>query len=286
MQRCRLVDRFTAAEVRGAFAALRTHAPALYASRSTHAVLGPVVHHRDGADQRDHVELPLQHMYDATAAYRAIPAEVRGVCEGLHAAAVAYVQESLQHHQQLQRLCASAEAQRELLAGLGKKSVLRVLRYPAGSGCRPHVDPGLCTALLCGSAGGLEVNLEDELPASFTAGRRPGDFTEAVAGTASALDTLPHWTPVTPTHAGEAVVMAGNLLGVVTHGALPGVLHRVRRDWGASQRTAASDAVDGAEGGRADSAERYNIIVELRPAKARRWYAAAAAAAAPSPRWT
>ncbi|KAK7196441.1 2OG-Fe(II) oxygenase superfamily [Novymonas esmeraldas] len=271
MQLWRAAPLFTAAEAHRAFTALREHAAALYAVHGTDHPLWSHVHRRGGSggDPRDHIELPLHHQYTSTAAYMNLPAEARLICAGLHDAAVAYAEEALQHP------CVLPAARQELLRDLGRRSVLRVLRYPAGSGCRPHVDPGVCTALLVGSAGGLEVNTTDALPPLSAA--RLGDYTgtvdgasshAAVAAGPSVLDALPHWEPVVTAHAGEAAVMAGKTLEVVSGGALRGVLHRVRRDW--------ATGVNGADAAAAEM--RFNVLVELRPTNPKRWYAAAAAA--------
>lgn len=327
MKPWQLISLFHPREVNAAFAALRTHGASLYAVDGA-SPLATFTHHRRGerGDCRDHLELPLQHLFDESSVYLSLPSEVRHVCAGLHDAARAYTAACTRQS------CVLPAARDGVMVNLGKKSVLRVLRYPSGSGCRPHVDPGLCTALLGGSAGGLEVNTTDVLPVSHT--NQPGDYTNykchsaekitqdsatsslcaasslahAAAESENALDLLPHWERVIPAHAGEAVVMASNMMGVITNGAMPGVLHRVRRDWGvttfnttsslsphsdehavnencsvlnennkssgpllstvAPAKSPAGNALD------TETEYRYNIIVELRPARAKRWYAA------------
>ncbi|KPI88495.1 hypothetical protein ABL78_2391 [Leptomonas seymouri] len=326
MKPWKLVHLFHPKEISAAFEALQSNAAALY-TESSSSPLSFFVHRRRGgcSYRRDHIEMPLHLFYENSDVYRQLPAEVRRICAGLHEAAREYAEAVVQEP------CVLPVSRAEVLRNLGKKSVLRVLRYPAGSGCRPHVDPGLCTALLTGSSGGLEVNTVDELPASFA--HRPGDYTNLVKAEPAAsmlpqtalseeeaespLDFLPHWEPVVTAHSGEAVVMAGNMTGVLSCGALPGVLHRVRRDWqegaaalphsspsrhctnahdgftrSATTRpqlqhacppdsasvgttavaTAAADQRDNVDN--AASADRFNIIVELRPAQAKRWYAA------------
>lgn len=327
MKPWRTVSLFSPREVSAAFAALQAHATDLYPDVSSQTLLSHFAHHRGGERgyRRDHLELPLQHLCDNTAVYLQLPAEVRHICTGLHAAASAYVEEAVREpSSSLWVLPLTSSARAELKHNLGKKSVLRVLRYPVGSGCRPHVDPGFCTALLTGSAGGLEVNTHDEIPVSFT--NRPGDYTtrantEVSATAASSpaateadaenvLDLLPHWEPVITAHAGEAVVMAGNMMGVVSGGVIPGVLHRVRRDWGEAETTlrrplslsadsrpplsalSANRSIvessaappppearvqrekSGEDSHSASVRYRFNIIVELRPAQPKRWYAA------------
>jgi hypothetical protein len=315
MKAWRVKSIFTPSEVSAAFAALQTHAAALYSAEAS----GPLTrftHRRrgEGGYRRDHIELPLQHLHDKTEAFHQLPGEVRHICVGLHEAAREYLEAGVREPSAL------PAARAEIQDHLGKKSVLRVLRYPAGSGCRPHVDPGLCTALLTGSVGGLEVNTTDEIPVSFM--NRPGDYRSRFdvesdggegqrchkpAESDNVLDLLPHWEAVVTTHPGEAVVMASSMMGVISGGTLPGVLHRVRRDWSddatgkplpffapsphrssaqvvgtpgystdnrvSAPTSASTDQHDGANNA---GLYRFNIVVELRPAQARRWYAAAA----------
>ncbi|KPA75052.1 putative mitochondrial hypothetical protein [Leptomonas pyrrhocoris] len=318
MNAWKLVRLFHPSEVSAAFAALQTDTAVRYFEDAS-GPLARYLHRRHGdhGDWRDHIEVPLHHFLADSDVYRQLPPEVRHICAGLHEAARAFVEVAVREPSVL-------PAPRDgVLHNLGRKSVLRVLRYPAGSGCRPHIDPGLCTALLTGSAGGLDVNTLDELPVSFT--NRPGDYTshanvELAAPTAqpsalanaeeeetNVLNLLPNWEPVVTTDAGEAVVMAGNMMDVISRHTVPGVLHRVRRDWGGesvvtrsaaladsaslcrrgvTQRqpqsalsaasanvgtTTAADLHDKA--GHAPSVYRFNIIVELRPAQAKRWYA-------------
>lgn len=287
MKLWRTANLFTPAEVQRAFAALHRNVATLYSVSGTSSPLRPFVRRRGGVHghRRDHIELPLHHMYEANTVYQQLPIEVRWICTGLHEATLSYAQEALREPG------VSSAARDEILSNLGRNSVLRVLRYPAGSGCRPHVDPGLCTALLVGSAGGLEVSTTDAVLTPFA--NRPGYHTATVAspptsvrGEASNMPgTLPHWEPVLTAHTGEAVVMAGNMLGAVSGGALPGVLHRVRRDWVAgtprrdglrspspSAACVGSDA--DAETDAGSEVFRFNVIVELRPAHPKRWYAA------------
>nr|CAJ2469451.1 unnamed protein product [Leishmania braziliensis] len=288
MKPWRIENRFTPVEVQRAFAALHQNVAILHGLSGTSShPLHPFVHRRGGAGghQRDHIELPLHHMYEANAVYQQLPVDVRLVCAGLHEAALAYAQEALREPS------VSCAARDEILNNLDRKSVLRVLRYPAGSGCRPHVDPGLCTALLVGSAGGLEVSTTDAVPAPFAS--RPGDYTSHVASSPTLMhaehsnvpDTLPHWEPVLTAHSGEVIVMAGNMLRVVSGGALLGVLHRVRQDWvpdtprtggqcSPSLSTACIASRATAETNPVSATFRFNIVVELRPAEAKRWYAA------------
>lgn len=278
MKPWKLFALFTPSEVTAAFAALHHRGDTLFPSAPSDA-LARFAHRRHSEDgyRRDHLEMPLQHLYDRTSVYGALPAEVRRICEKLHDAALQHVEEARREPS------FSPLARAEVTHDLGKKSVLRVLRYPVGSGCRPHVDPGLCTALLVGSAGGLEVNTRDTIPVSCT--RRPGDYTvpqqraasEGAAGMQreNALDLLPHWEPVVAAHAGDAVVMTGNMMGVLSAGALPGVLHRVRKDWGESSGERRASSLPCC----ADATVcRFNIIVELRPAQAKRWYTISRAA--------
>ncbi|KAG5482768.1 hypothetical protein CUR178_06809 [Leishmania enriettii] len=279
---------FTPAEVQRAFAALLQSAETLYGVSRTSTLLSPFVHRRGSAGgyRRDHIELPLHHMYKSDAVYQQLPAELRLLCTGLHQAALDYAQEALREP------CVSPVARNGILDNLGRKSVLRVLRYPVGSGCRPHVDPGLCTALLVGSAGGLEVSTTG--PASIPFVNRPGDYAEHMASSTARMRcvessisrTLPHWESLLTAHAGEAVVMAGNMFEAVSGGALPGVRHRVRQDWASNiprrdgQRSSFDDDASFASGMDAGASDgsagfRLNVIVELRPAEAKRWYAAA-----------
>ncbi|CAJ1987562.1 2OG-Fe(II) oxygenase superfamily [Leishmania donovani] len=287
MKRWRTANLFTPAEVQHAFAALHRNAETLYGVSGTSSPLRPFVRRRGGArgHRRDHIELPLHHMYEASTVYEQLPVEVRLICGGLHEAALSYAQEALRERG------VSSAARDEILSNLGRKSVLRVLRYPAGSGCRPHVDPGLCTALLVGSAGGLEVSTTDAVLTPFAS--RPGCNTAHVTSSPTSMrgeasnmpGTLPHWEPVLTAHTGAAVVMAGNMLGAVSGGALPGVLHRVRRDWVAEiprtdgQRSPSLHAACVVGGADAETHAgsgvfRFNVIVELRPAYAKRWYTA------------
>ncbi|KAG5509158.1 hypothetical protein JKF63_06167 [Porcisia hertigi] len=289
MKRWRAVNLFTPAEVQRAFAALRQHAETLFGVSDAKTPLYSFIHRRGGAGgyRRDHIELPLHLMYEGNVVYQQLPAEVRLVCAGLHEAALGYAREALHEGPGV-----SAAARREILNNLGRKSVVRVLRYPAGSGCRPHVDPGLCTALLLGSAGGLEVSTANTLATLRANQLRSCKHhldslpTFLQNEEANMPATLPHWESVVTTHIGEAVVMAGSMLGVVSGGALPGVLHRVRQDWAVTTphrdglfdppaRTASIASEAGASNNKGSVAFRFNVIVELRPEDAKRWYAAA-----------
>ncbi|RNF08997.1 uncharacterized protein Tco025E_07055 [Trypanosoma conorhini] len=142
---------------------------------------------------------------------------------------------------------------REFLSDVGRRSVFRIWRYSPGAGCRPHYDPGLCTALLRASAPGLEVNLQGKLPSRPG---RPGDYRYDEMGVESLIDALPGWQAPTPLAAGDdTLVLCSNMAGVLSNGALSPVLHRVRSDW--------------AQGG---EKVRYSLVVELRPSQPRRWY--------------
>ncbi|GET87324.1 hypothetical protein, conserved [Leishmania tarentolae] len=288
MKLWRTANVFTAAEVQRAFAALHQNAEALYSVSGTSSLLRPFVRRRGrtSGHRRDHMELPLHHMYESNTVYQQLPVEVRLICAGLHEVALSYAQEALQEPGIF------PDARDEILNNLGRNSVLRVLRYPAGCGCRPHVDPGLCTALLAGSAGGLEVSTTDAALTSFA--NRPGHYAAHVDPSPTSMhdeashmpDTLPHWEPFLTAHSGEAVVMAGNMLGAVSGGTLPGVLHRVRRDWAAATppmceqgspplRAACINNEADTEMDTGNGVFRFNVVVELRPADAKRWYAAA-----------
>ncbi|KAG5482937.1 hypothetical protein LSCM1_06976 [Leishmania martiniquensis] len=287
MEPWRTANLFTPAEVQCAFATLHRSAEALYGHSETSTLLRPFVHRRGGAGgyRRDHIEIPLHYMYENNAVYQQFPVELQVPCSGLHQAALDYAQKALQEP------CVSSIARDGILHNLGRKSVLRVLRYPAGSGCRPHVDPGLCTALLVGSAGGLEVSTTGLVLAPFV--NRPGGHTGPVTSlpTLTHLEesntpgTLPHWEPVLTAHAGKAIVMAGNILEAVSGGAMPGVWHRVHHSWHSygsradGQCSSCTHAASTASGTEADTSNgsvpfRFNVIVELRPAEAKRWYAA------------
>ncbi|KEG11012.1 hypothetical protein DQ04_03061070 [Trypanosoma grayi] len=161
---------------------------------------------------------------------------------------MAYAQKAMRHPS------IAEVARSEFLSDIGRRSVFRIWRYNAGTGCRPHYDPGLCTALLQASAPGLEVNLEAELP---SLPGRPGNYRYDETGDESVVDALPGWKDPGPCAEGEdTLLLSSNLMRVLSNGALPAVLHRVRSDWAA----------------RSCETVRYSFVVELRPAQPRRWY--------------
>ncbi|ESL10001.1 hypothetical protein TRSC58_02271 [Trypanosoma rangeli SC58] len=144
-------------------------------------------------------------------------------------------------------------ARREFLDDIEQRSVFRIWRYSPGTGCRPHYDPGLCTALLQSSAPGLEVNLQRELPSRPG---RHGDYRYDEPELEDLIDALPGWQAPTPPATGDdTLLLRSNMAGVLSNSALPPVLHRVRSDW--AQR---------------GEKVRYSLVVEMRPSHPRRWY--------------
>lgn len=145
-------------------------------------------------------------------------------------------------------------ARREFLDDIRRNSVFRIWRYSAGVGCRPHYDPGLCTALLRASAPGLQLNLREELP---PLPGRPGSYRNDAAGGDKTLGgLLSAWEEPQPTARGDdTLLLRGRMAHVISGGALPAVLHCVRSDWA-----------------KADGEVRYSFVVELRPSDPHRWY--------------
>ncbi|KAF8280990.1 hypothetical protein TcYC6_0028650 [Trypanosoma cruzi] len=144
-------------------------------------------------------------------------------------------------------------ARNEFLNDIGRRSVFRIWRYSPGTGCRPHYDPGLCTALLQASAPGLELNLQEELPSKP---ERPGDYRYDETEVEERINALPGWeAPSPPSEEDDTLVFRSNMARVLSNYALPPVLHRVRSDW--AQR---------------GERVRYSLVVELRPSQPRRWY--------------
>lgn len=223
---------------------------------------------------RDHIEIPLVHLRSDTAVLSSLPLPVQRVVTTLQTAAEQYVEVVLQHPS------VERTARLEILQDLEKRSVLRVLRYRLRCGCRPHVDPGLCTALLCGSAGGLEIRAEGRSAASQQTSDTGGSLQVAEElprtpegiqkATMTPLDLLPGWETVTPRHPGEVLLLNGNMLAMLSRGVLPAALHRVRPDWNILRQPAESPPVGVTPTPAADA--RFNIVVELRPAQPKRWY--------------
>lgn len=149
-----------------------------------------------------------------------------------------------------------------------KKSVFRMWAYYEGGECRPHYDPGICTALLSGSSEGLAVNFVDTLSATNTL----GDYTAMQNGTeANAhLNGSTNWVRAKDLLASAevkrlctddetecALVMADTTTQVITGGEVKHVLHCVMDD----------DDLDKLRG---KQGPRINIILELRPKG--KWY--------------
>lgn len=158
-----------------------------------------------------------------------------------------------------------------VLDNLEKRSVVRAWLYSgASAGCRSHCDPGLCTAMLSGTAPGLQgfapARRDDEVPLNDP--RESADTTEAtpamIAGT---------WEPVAcsaqrrdsstedPSAASAEPILLFNdtTLQVLTGGAARHWLHRVV-------------PLGAAPAGEESAPSRVNIVLELRPAQGPRWY--------------
>ncbi|KAH8611281.1 hypothetical protein ERJ75_001013600 [Trypanosoma vivax] len=173
-----------------------------------------------------------------------VPAPVICVCRRLEAAAMEFARNAL-----LQPSI-PAVARHEVLRDVDLCSVFRAWRYDAGVGCRPHYDPGLCTALLMASAAGFEINhVNTDL---LIDSRRYNDQHTHQ----EFLDALPGWTAPQPhTEADDTVVISGRMLHLLSKGTIPAVLHRVKQDWATNPE-----------------AVRYSFVVELRPANPAIWY--------------
>lgn len=146
-----------------------------------------------------------------------------------------------------------------------KKSVFRMWGYFDESDCRPHYDPGICTVLLGGSEGGLEVNVVDELPlighlGNYAMGGASGELDEETRNALLRVSESKHWCTAASLlreQEGDVLVMADTVCQVVTAGLVRHVLHRVR---------VTEEERQGRRAGRC----RVNIVLELRPAKG--WY--------------
>ncbi|CAD2219276.1 hypothetical protein AGDE_07703 [Angomonas deanei] len=217
----------------------------------------------DGKRCRRHLEIPIAFLHDQKRRHTlTLPPEVVTVYEGLYSAAVKHVRSALLPPPDVGPAPLTRELLEEtLLSSITVRSVLRLIRYDEGVGSRPHVDPGLCTALLLGSTGGLELNTTDDV-SELLKGNAPGDYrlpsSDSKGASARAFDDLPHWQTVPDSPAWredtDTVIMNSNFLSVLTLGEQSGVLHRVVDHWGK-------------EGG-----VRTNVIVELRPHKPKFWY--------------
>ncbi|KAH9600765.1 Oxoglutarate/iron-dependent dioxygenase [Trypanosoma melophagium] len=177
-----------------------------------------------------------------------IPPPILHICHGLETAAMQFAQQALLHPH------ISRMARAEFLNNIRRRSVFRIWRYHRGVGCRPHYDPGLCTALLLPSpTSGLEVNLQQSLP---SVPGRPGNYRYDEAEQKNKVDSLPGWTaPTSPKEEDDTLVLSGDMMRVLSNNALPAVLHRVRDDWATGSETV-----------------RYSFVLELRPAEPQRWY--------------
>lgn len=225
---------------------------------------------------KTHLEIPLRALAVSAGVRAAIPPPVMRVYAGLLETAMSHTRAALEHPS------VPAQAREGILDDIERRSVLRLLRYDPGVGCRPHVDPGLATCLLLGSQAGLEVNTVDPPGSNRSSGGvdtlsvegKPGNYRyEAEDGTGDCegcnrLDKLPGWCAVAGGKEsdadGDVLVMNGNMLQVISRRHLTGVLHRVRYDW--------AGGTDGPSAA-PELSPRCNIILELRPAKSKRWYA-------------
>ncbi|CBH14209.1 hypothetical protein, conserved [Trypanosoma brucei gambiense DAL972] len=183
---------------------------------------------------RSKMELSVPLLRMRTGAKHEIPSALLLVAQGLEAAAMDFA------YGIAQQPSMQSWAGEDLLKDIGRRSVFRIWRYDAGVGCRPHYDPGICTALLKASAGGLEF----------------GKYPCRSHGNDENTLLQPDWfPPQLPVDTADTMVLAGNMTGLLSRGAIPAVLHRVRSDW--------ADHAD---------SKRYSLVVELRPAEPNRWY--------------
>nr|CCC92784.1 conserved hypothetical protein [Trypanosoma congolense IL3000] len=222
---------FTEGEVAAAYAALRE--PQFFDNPPSFL---RVSRRRDGhASGTCKVELSASLQQIWTVSQHQMPPPVTHVCRGLEVAVMDFA------HSMLRQAFVHRCARDELLNDIGRRSVMRMWRYDAGVGCRPHCDPGVCTALLQATAQGLELSASPKAKHGWRS-------TEILSGA--------DWVVPQPCMAADdTLVMAGVTAELVSGGRIPAVLHRVRSDWAEHEEL-----------------KRYSIVVELRPSGARRWF--------------
>lgn len=177
----------------------------------------------------------------------------------------------------LDTLLACVPSARSITDGLEDNSVLRLWMYDQGADCRPHCDPGLVTALLQGSAPGLEVTFDPVNPARLNSNDYRTLLQNIDGGTSAVLHSDISWVPTQTLISSElpslttdqqshlllepVLVMAGTQMEVVTGRTIRGVPHRV----------ASRPHGDYNSCGLLPH-HRVNIILELRPRNPKRWF--------------